>query len=71
MYTVIQFYPNLGLKVRCLEYKTLKGAYEAINICRNYAEVPYIALDKNGEIFDICTFDMTRKQMAELIEECL
>ena len=70
-YTVIQFYPNTGLKVRATEHKTKTDAYETINICRNYADVPYVAVDGKGNIFDICTFDMTRQQMADLIEECL
>lgn len=71
MYKIIQFYPSLGLKVRALEFKTKKEAYETINICRNYADVPYVAIDGKGNIFDICTFDMTRQEMANLIEECL
>lgn len=68
-YKVFQFYPNLGIKVRVLEYKTKDEAYETINICRNYAEVPYLAIDGKGKIFDICTFELTREQMAKMIEE--
>jgi len=71
VYKVLQFYPNLGIKVRALGFKTKREAYETINICRNYADVPYVAIDDNGNIFDICTFDMTRQEMAKLIEENL
>lgn len=71
MFKVIQFYPNLGIKVRVTKHKTKKDAYDTINICRNYADVPYVAIDSSGKIFDICTFDMTRREMADLIEECL
>lgn len=71
MYKIIQFYPSLGLKARLLTFKTKKEACETINICRNYADVPYVAIDGKGDIFDICTFDMTRQEMANLIEECL
>ena len=71
MYKVLQFYPNLGIKVRVTEHKTKNEAYETINICRNYADVPYVAIDGNGKIFDICTFEMTRQEMAKMIEENL
>ena len=69
MYYVFQFYPNLGLRVRVTEHKTKREAIEVINICRNYAGIPYLATDSKGNIFDICTFDLTRKQMAQMIEE--
>ncbi len=68
-FLVFQFYPNLGIKVRVTEHKTKQDAYETINICRNYADVPYLAIDSKGKIFDICTFDLTREQMAQMIEE--
>ena len=70
-YRVLQFYPNLGLKVRVTEHKTRADAYETINICRNYADIPYCAIDSKGHIFDICTFDLSREEMARLIEENL
>lgn len=53
------------------QHKTKQDAYDTINICRNYADVPYIAIDRQGNIFDICTFDMTKQEMAKLIEENL
>lgn len=71
MYKVIQFYPNCGLPVRVTGHKTKQEAYETINICRNYADVPYVAIDGSGNIFDICTFGMTKQEMAKLIEENL
>ena len=70
-YKVIQFYPNLGTPVIVHGFQTKADAYEDINICRNYAEVPYIAIDSNGKIFDACTFGLDRNEMARLIEENL
>jgi len=71
-YKVIQFYPNIEkLLVRVTEHKTKAEAYETINICRNYASVPYVAINANGDIFDIETFDMSREEMARLIQEYL
>lgn len=70
-YKVIQFYPNLGTPCIVHGYDSKSEAYEDINICRNYAEVPYIAIDEKGEIFDACTFGLDRKEMAKLIEENL
>ena len=68
-YRVFQFYRNLGMPVIIHEYDTKAEAYEDINICRNYANVPYLATDKKGKIFDICTFDMSREEMAKLLME--
>lgn len=68
-YKVLEFYPNLALKVRVTEHETKSEAYDVINICRNYAEVPYVAIDSRGSIFDVCTFGMKREEMARLIRE--
>lgn len=69
-YTVIQFYPGLGVPVRAVEYKKYSEAIETVNICRNYAEVPYLLL-RDGKIIDFAEFDLGRKAMAEMIEKYL
>lgn len=69
VYRVFQFFPNLGIKVRITEHQTKEDAYETINICRNYAEVPYIATDRNGKIFDMKTFGLSRRDIAHMLEE--
>lgn len=69
MYQVFAFYPSLGIKVRVTEYKSKSEAFEycgALRLC----DTPYL-MHKNGKVIDIATYDLTREQMAEMIEKYL
>ena len=71
MYQVFAFYPHLGdaVKVRVTEYRTKGEAYDYISGLR-MCDTPYLA-HKNGNIFDVETYDLTREIMADMIEKYL
>lgn len=69
MYRVLAFYPSLGIKVRVTEYKARDEAYDYISGLR-FCDTPYLVL-KNDNVIEIETYDLTREQMAEMVEKYL
>ena len=67
MYLVLAFYPTLGIKVRITEYKSKNEAFEYVSGLR-FCETPYMIL-KDGKVIDIETYDLTKEQMAEMVEQ--
>lgn len=68
-YTVIEFYHNLGIKVRAVQYDNKDEAFEHCGQLKWFIETPYILVDEAGNILDFECFDMEPKEMARLIDE--
>lgn len=68
---VLAFFKNLGKDgfVRGTDYDTKPEAYKYISSLR-MCETPYCAFE-GDKMFDIETYDMTRKEMAEMVEKTI
>ena len=67
MYQVFAFYPHIPM-VRVTEHRNKAEAYEYISGLR-MCETPYAAWKNWKELFDLETYNLTREQMAELVQK--
>lgn len=67
LWKILAFYPRLGIKVRVTEHRDISEAMQYINGLIA-TETPYLALC-HSKVIEVREFDMTREEMAELVEK--